>query len=174
MSYTQLSLPERIRLHHLRYTEHLSISETATRMECSQNTISRELKRNRFGQTLYLPDSAHQKMQTRRQQSKQPFMSVSLSAIKQLKQRLDNYHSPEQICGRLKREGLAKLSHETVYQMIYANHQGLGAYQRYLRQGHKQRHHRKGIKAKRGIILGRVGIEHRSVIADLKHEIGHW
>jgi hypothetical protein len=32
MSYTQLSLPERIRLYHLRYTEHLSISETATRI----------------------------------------------------------------------------------------------------------------------------------------------
>ena len=58
--------------------------------------------------------------------------------------------------------------------MIYANHQGLGAYQRYLRQGHKQRQRRKGIKAKRGVIPGRVGIEHRPSIADLKHEIGHW
>lgn len=85
MSYTQLSLPERIRLHHLRYTEHLSMSETATRMERSKSTISRELKRNRLDQTLYLPAIAHQKMQTRRQQSKHPFMSVSLSALKQVK-----------------------------------------------------------------------------------------
>jgi IS30 family transposase len=174
MSYTQLSLPERIRLHHLRCIEHLSISETATRMERSKSTISRELKRNRFEKSLYLPDIAHRKMQTRRQHAKQPFMSVSLSTIKQLKQRLEQYHSPEQICGRLKREGLAALSHETLYQMIYANHQGLGAYQRYLRQGHKRRQRRKGIKAKRGAIPGRVGIEHRPAIADLKHEIGHW
>ena len=35
--------------------------------------------------------------------------------------------------------------------MIYANHQSLGTYQRYLRQGHKQRQRRKGIKAKRGV-----------------------
>jgi IS30 family transposase len=113
-------------------------------------------------------------MQTRRQQAKQPFMSVSLSVLKQLKQRLEQYHSPEQICGRLKREGLAALSHETLYQMIYANHQGLGAYQRYLRQGHKQRQRRRGNQAKRGTIPGRVGIEHRPAIADLKCEIGHW
>ncbi|MGD1907575.1 MAG: helix-turn-helix domain-containing protein [Leptolyngbyaceae cyanobacterium] len=39
-----------MRLHHLRYTEHLSISETAIRMERSKSTISRELKRNCLGQ----------------------------------------------------------------------------------------------------------------------------
>jgi rRNA maturation RNase YbeY len=55
-------------------------------------------------QSLYLPDIAHQKMQTRRQHAKQPFMSVSLSTIKQLKQRLEQYHSPEQICGALNRD----------------------------------------------------------------------
>jgi IS30 family transposase len=62
MSCAQLSLPERIRLHHLRYTEHLSISETASRMERAKSTISRELKRNRLDQTLYLPAIAHQTM----------------------------------------------------------------------------------------------------------------
>jgi IS30 family transposase len=102
MSYAQLSLPERIRLHHLRYTEHLSISETASRMERAKSTISRELKRNRLDQTLYLPAIAHQKMQTRWQQAKQPFTSVSLAAIAQLKQCLEQYHSPEQICGGLR------------------------------------------------------------------------
>jgi IS30 family transposase len=54
MSYTQLSLPERIRLHHLRCIEHLSISETATRMERSKSTISRELKRNRLEKSAVL------------------------------------------------------------------------------------------------------------------------
>ena len=174
MSYTQLSLSERINLYQLRYIEHLSISETATEMARSKSTISRELKRNCCEQSLYLPDIAHGKMKARRQQAKQPFMSISTLVIEQIKQRLEHYHSPEQICGRLKREGLAALSHETLYQMIYANHQGLWAYRRYLRQGHKQQHRRQGVKAKRGGIPGRVGIEHRPAIADLKHEIGHW
>jgi transposase, IS30 family len=113
-------------------------------------------------------------MQTRRAQSKQKFMSISESTIEQVKRRLEQYHSPEQLSGRMKREGLDALSHETIYQMIYANHQGLGAYQQYLRQGQKKRRRRKGIHSKRGGIPGRVGIEHRPAIADLKTEIGHW
>lgn len=174
MSYTQLSLPERLRLYQLRYTEHLSISETAIIMERSKSTISRELRRNRLEEKLYLPDTAHATMQARRQQSKAPFMSIGAVVIEQIKQRLKQYHSPEQICGRIKREGFEPLSHETLYQMIYANHQGLAEYRRYLRQGHQQRQRRPGINTKRGAIPGRVGIEHRPAIADLKCEMGHW
>jgi IS30 family transposase len=33
---------------------------------------------------------------------------------------------------------------------------------------------REGIHSNRGGILGRIGIEHRPAIADLKTEIGHW
>jgi transposase, IS30 family len=57
--------------------------------------------------------------------------------------------------------------------MIYADHGDLGSYRVYLRQNQKQRR-RKGTKQKRGGIPGRVGIEHRPAVADLKTEIGHW
>jgi IS30 family transposase len=73
----------------------------------------------------------------------------------------------------MKHEGLESVSYETIYQMIYADHQGLGKYKQYLRQKQKQRR-RKGVKQNRGRIPGRVGIEHRDEIADLKTEIGHW
>ena len=65
------------------------------------------------------------------------------------------------------------ISYETIYLMIYANHQEMGIYQQYLRQKQKQRR-RKGRKQKRGGIPNRVGIENRPKIADLKIEIGHW
>ena len=84
------------------------------------------------------------------------------------------YHSPEQISGRMNKEGFEHVSHETIYQMIYANHQDLGEYRKYLRQGHKKRQQRKGLNRKRGGIPGRVGIEHRPAIAGMKTEIGHW
>jgi transposase, IS30 family len=75
----------------------------------------------------------------------------------------------------MKQEGLEHVSHETVYQMIYANHQRLGEYRQYLRQGQKKRRRRKGISHKRGgSIPGRVGIEHRPAVAALKSEIGYW
>jgi IS30 family transposase len=113
-------------------------------------------------------------MQTRRAQSKHKFMSIRESTLEQVKQRLEQYHSPEQLSGQMKRQGLDALSYETIYQIIYANHQGLGRYQQYLRQGQKKRRRRKGIHSKRGGIPGRIGIEHRPAIVDLKTEIGHW
>ncbi|NJN22473.1 MAG: IS30 family transposase, partial [Leptolyngbya sp. RL_3_1] len=129
MSYTQLSCSERFTLYHLRIEEKLSMSEIAKQMKRSESTISRELKRNRINTRLYLPDTAQQMMQARRAQSKQPFMSVSAVVIEKIKQHLQQYHSPEQLCGRLKRDGFESPSHETLYQMLYANHQGLGTYQ---------------------------------------------
>jgi transposase, IS30 family len=174
MSYSHFSSCERFTLYQLRTTENLSMDIIAIQMKRSKSSISRELRRNRVNENLYLPDTAQAKMETRRQASKQRFMSISDSTINEVKQRLERYHSPEQISGRLENEGLGTLSHETIYQMVYANHQGLGEYQRYLRQGQKKRRRRKGLYQKRGTIPGRVGIEHRPAIADLKSEIGHW
>jgi transposase, IS30 family len=101
-------------------------------------------------------------------------MKFSFSAIEEVKQRLQQYHSPEQVSGRLKQEVLVKVSHETIYQMIYADYQGLGNCQSYLRQGRPKRRSRARVNSKRGTIPGRVGIENRPTIADEKVEIGHW
>jgi IS30 family transposase len=143
-------------------------------MERSKSTISRELKRNTDDQyKVYFPDTAQERMKTRRGKAKGKFISIENEVIEQIKQSLEQYHSPEQLSGRMRREGLKKVSHETIYQMIYANHEGLGLYKQYLRQKQKQRR-RKGIKQKRGGIPNRVGIEHRPKVAELKTEIGHW
>jgi IS30 family transposase len=174
MSYTQLSASERNQVYELRTTTALSMRAIARQLGRDQSTISRELARNRSEGGHYLPDSAQQKMQVRRQQSKTAFSCVSEICIFEIKQRLKQYHSPEQIAGRLKREGQAQISHETIYQMIYADHEGLKDYQKYLRQGRGKRRKRGGCNSKRGKISGRVGIEHRPAIADAKTEIGHW
>lgn len=174
MSYSHLSTTERFNLYQYRTIDELTLEEIAAKMKRSKSTISRELKRNSIDGRLYLPDTAQLKMQSRREPSKERFMSVSECTIEQVKQRLELYHSPEQVSGRMKHEGLKPVSHETIYQMIYANHQGLGEYRQYLRQGQKKRRRRKGIYQKRGSIPGRVGIEHRPAIADMKTEIGHW
>lgn len=174
MSYTQLSACERNQVYELRTRTSLSIRAIARQLGRNQSTISRELSRNRSEGGQYLPDSAQQTMQVRRQQSKTAFRCVSEICIVEIKERLKQYHSPEQIAGRLKREGGVRISHETIYQMIYADHEGLKAYQRYLRQRRGKRRRRGGCNSTRGRIPGRVGIEHRPAIADAKTEIGHW
>lgn len=174
MSYTHFTITERVELYKLRITDELSISVIAKQMKRSKSSISRELKRNTDEKyKIYLPDTAQGKMQTRRAEAKGRFKSVRAGTIEEIKERLAQYHSPEQLSGRMKLEGVGKVSHETVYQMIYADHQGLGIYKQYLRQKQKQRR-RKGMKQNRGRIPGRVGIEHRPEIADSKTEIGHW
>jgi transposase, IS30 family len=85
MSYSHFSSCERFTLYRLRTTENLSMGIIAKRMKRSKSSISRELRRNRINETLYLPDTAQTKMATRRQASKQLFMSVSDSTLNEIK-----------------------------------------------------------------------------------------
>jgi IS30 family transposase len=174
MSFHHLTTTERTELYKLRVTDNLSISEIGRRMNRNKSTISRELWRNtdeRRG--VYLPDTAEVKMKARREKAKVKFQNVSATTIAEVKERLEQHHSPEQIAGRMKLEGVGKISYETIYQMIYTNHHQMGIYQQYLRQKQKRRR-RKSRNQKRSIIPNRIGIENRPKIADLKTEIGHW
>jgi transposase, IS30 family len=173
MSYTHLSASERFELHHLRQVEQQSLEAIAQKLQRSRSTISRELKRNQVEPGVYLPDSAQVKMQQRRHAAKPRFAKVSVQILGEIQARLEQYHSPEQLCGQMKRQGLPWVSHETIYQLIYANYQGLGRYRQYLRQGRTYRR-RKGTYQKRGGIPGRVGIEQRPPIVEAKTELGHW
>ena len=123
-------------------------------MSRDQSTLSRELQRHQISSDLYLPDTAQQKMLRRRQRSKTAFSGISETCLHQIKQRLEQYHSPEQIAGRLKREGQDYVSHETIYKMIYDNYQSLGQYQKYLRLCRGYRHRRGSRKSNRGQISG--------------------
>jgi IS30 family transposase len=174
MNYSHLSIDQRNHLYQLQQEQKLSQRELAKLIGCSQSTICRELQRNKTEQGWYLPDRAQILTDTRRKESKTTFNNVREWTIKEIKTRLKNYHSPEQIAGRLKTEGEEWVSHETIYQMIYQNYQGLGKYQEYLRQGRKKRKKRGSLKGKRGGIPNRVGIEQRPTIAAEKKEIGHW
>ncbi|AGY57963.1 IS30 family transposase [Gloeobacter kilaueensis] len=173
MSYKQLSASERQQIFLLRYQQHLSLRAIAQKLARSASTISRELQRNHLNK-LYLPDTAHTLARYRRAQSKTPFLKVSEQLLGEIKHGLHHFHSPEQIRGRLKLAGKAYVSHETIYKMIYADHAGMGAYQKYLRQGRRERQKRGGSNQKRGQIPGRIDIDERPVLAGMKVEIGHW
>ena len=146
-------------LYKLGVTDKLSQSVIAAAMKRSKSTISRELSRNSSEVSkVYLPDTAEEKSRSRRAKSKGRFKVVSAKTIEEVKQRLEQYHSPEQISGRMKQEGKPTVSCETIYQMIYVNYQELGMWKQYLRQKQKRRR-RKGVKQ------NRVEIEFRLTIA---------
>lgn len=173
MSYTHLSAEERMKLYQLKQQQ-FSNRAIARQLGRSASTIARELQRNQMAEGMYLPDSAQVKMQQRRQAAKKQFGSIPSSCIAQIKARLQQYHSPQQIAGRLKREGQPTASHETIYQMIYRDYEGMGSYARYLRQSQIRRQKRRGKQGKRGMIPNRIGIEQRPSIVAEKTQIGHW
>jgi IS30 family transposase len=158
----------------MRVIDQLSISFIAQEMNRSRATISRELKRNSSNNLLYLPDTAQQIAKERRQESKNAFGSISINITDKIKYYLELSYSPKQLSGRMKIYDSISISHETIYQLIYADHHGLGEYKKHLRQKQKKRRRRKGVNQKRGKIPNRVGIENRPPIADLKIQIGHW
>jgi IS30 family transposase len=123
---------------------------------------------------MYLPDTAQAKTQQRRQSAKTAFIGIPNESIVAVKAGLQQSHSPEQIAGRLKQQGQPTVSHETIYQMIYRDYQGMGGYAVYLRQSHLKRQKRSSKQSKRGVIPNRVGIEQRPSIAEEKTQIGHW
>lgn len=173
MSYTQLNPNERFELYRLRTFERLSFHKIALIMRRSQSTLSREWQRN-LCDGHYRPDLAQCQSEVRRKAAQTAFRSTSLSCLPDIEQGLRNFHSPEQIAGRLKREGKASVSYETIYKMIYANCLGLRQYLSHLRQGRSHRRRRHSEQSKRGQIPGRVGIESRPASADAKSHIGHW
>ena len=123
MSYTHLSTAERIQLYTLRFKDKLSMTAIAIGaiMKRATSTISRELRRNTdktYGD--YLPDTAQEKMRIRRASSKGKFRSISDTTIEEIKRHLNQYHSPEQLAGRIKREGKATASDENILPTIKA------------------------------------------------------
>jgi IS30 family transposase len=187
MSYQHLTLTERFTLYESRRVLKESLSTISAKMGRAKSTLSRELRRNRIigikhlvgnmqerQETLYLPDTAEMMAAKRREAAKSPFGSVSATCLEEVKGRLALYHSPEQIAGRLKREAKEWVSHETIYQMVYADYEGLGEYKQYLRHSREKRAKRGAEHSGRGQIPNRVGIEARPAEADEKQHLGHF
>jgi IS30 family transposase len=68
-----------------------------------------------------------------------------------------------------------RISHETIYQWIAADRDGLqGDLNTRLRQAHRKRRRRRGTRDRRGRIVGRVGIEHRPKVVEERSRLGDW
>jgi len=81
--------------------------------------------------------------------------------------------SPGQICGHLKSSGQPGISHETIYQRIYADKRAGGTLHRVLRC-QKLRRKRYGGRDRRGTIPNQVSIEQRPAIVDSRQRFGDW
>jgi len=167
--YTQLTLGLRYQIFAYKQ-ENYSISKIARVLNFNKSTISREIKRNSTN-GYYNPENAEIKCVSRdknKRRNKKLRNKVKLLISKYLKQSW----SPEQIAGRLKKDKIISLSHETIYRYIYKNQKHGGKLYKYLRHQNKKYKNRSELYRTRGQIKNRVNINQRSVLAERKSRFG--
>jgi len=169
MNYTQLTQEQRYQIAVLKKADHTQV-DIARLIGVDKSTISREISRN-TGKRGYRPKQAHHLALKRRQQKVK--QSITTEDWQRIDALLRQEWSPEEIGERLRMEGLRFVSHEWIYQHVYADKKNGGDLHKFLRR-QKQRRKRYGSKNRRGKIPDRIGIEQRPAIVDQKKRIGDW
>jgi IS30 family transposase len=173
--YTQLTMNEREIIAFMRQSKS-SITQIAACLDRSKSTISRELRRNQSPPGQYWPDTANIKAKARR---KRVCMIDKILPLKEhiITKLCCHYWTPEQISGDLKanQRELPYVSHETIYQWIYAAPQKAELLWKFLPRHKRKRSTRKTISigADR-IIPNRISIHDRPKVVASKKQFGHW
>jgi len=134
-----------------------------------RSTICRELARNRE-RFAYCPLVAQQKAEERRRQRPLVPKIERPEIIEQVRRGLKQYHSPDQIAGRMKRDHplpQARVSRQTIYHWIHSRplKEDWGRYLRYAQ--HNQRGNQRSI-------VHPVVIAGRPAEANERRCLGHW
>jgi len=142
--------------------------EMAELLGVSRSTMCRELKRN-SGKKGYFPKQAQIKADKRRTQATKA-LKMTAEVIVEIEEKIRLDWSPEQISGKLE----ITISHERIYQHIWADKSNGGTLYQHLRQSNKKRKKQYGSKDKRGQIRNRISIDERPEIVAEKTRIGDW
>lgn len=171
MSYKQLTHRERYKIKALLQAG-TSKDRIAELIGFHRSTIYREISRN-TEKGHYDPEQAQKQADTRRRTSRK-----AIRFTDEVKERVECIlrldFSPEQVSGYLKRTGGISISHETIYQHVWADKASGGALYKHLRWSGKKKRKRYGKTDPRGQIPDRVSIDERPEIVDAKQRYGDW
>jgi IS30 family transposase len=169
MKYHRLTQQERYQIYAL-LKEGLTLSAIADNIGKHRSTISREIQRN-TGQKGYRPKQA-QSFSATREASKRKHRRLSSLQIEYIKEKIQLDWSPEQISGRMSIDGIATVSHETIYRYLLQDKHNGGKLYLHLRHKHKHYKKRYGSNDRRGQIPNKCSIEERPSVVDNKQRIG--
>ena len=175
----QLTHDERIAITNL---AHQGLGPTAIgrRIGRCKSTVSRELSRNADAAGHYHHTHAQQRYEQRRQAASSRCWTRHAPLLAYVRKGINRRWSPEQISGRLARlfpeDPRMQISHESVYQWLYREHETGRSHAQKLRRRHPRRRSRKvgDRKDQRGQIPGRTGIEKRPVAVEGRRRFGDW
>lgn len=178
MKFKHFSIEEREKIQEMLWQK-ASVRNIAEVLGRQPSSVSREIRKNFFPHgKRYLPRCAHEralvKRQSRGRTDRLKNESIRSYVIEHLKCRW----SPEQISGRMRKEGIGTISHEAIYQFIYVyvsyGKVKVGEDMRpYLRRARKLRQ-RKGARKHRWLKPRGVSIELRPVVVNERKRIGDW
>lgn len=177
MPYEHFTYYDRLEVQHgLR--QGLSRRAIAEKLGRAPSSISREVQRNRNKNGQYDAMKAQVQCLARQKGACRTHRLEHLPLRDYVKEKLEEDWSPGCISEMLKLEHpedtRMRVSHETIYQYVYADKRQEGELYTHLRQGRKQRRKRGGGKSNRGSIKNRVSIEERPGIVDAQERIGDW
>lgn len=170
--YRQLTAEERDLLS-LWKAQGMSLRAIGKRLGRDASTISRELKRNTIWvEEGYLPHRA-QARSDRRKAFGHDRERLRVPGLKSFVINMLRYGwSPERIAGRWKKMGNDPISHEAIYQWIYAEAKEMA---RFLVRAHRRRRRRcQKSRMNRITIPSRTSIRQRPALIELREEPGHW
>lgn len=172
MTYCQITSEERYTISACR-SQGLSIARTAKFLGRHRSTVYRELARNRCNDGGYRYSKAQMKTNGRRRRSRRNrhFGEAELGLVEHF---LREEWSPDQISGFLGRKKILNISHEAIYQYVWADKAEGGDLYRYLRGSEKKRRKRYGSYDSRGRLAGKRNIAERPVSAENRSRVGHW
>jgi transposase, IS30 family len=170
-NYKQLTREQRYQIYGLKQAG-LKQIEIAQKVGVNKSTISREFKRNK-GQRGWRPKQA-QSLRDGRRQACINGKRVSANEWAEVERLIREDLSPEQVANRLELENGLQISHEIIYQHIYADKRNGGTLCQHLRSQKPRRKRYASGQEKRGAIKNRVSIDERPEIVDQKSRIGDW
>ena len=118
---------------------------------------------------------AHEKASQRREEASDKPRKMTPDLVELIEEKLTQEQwSPDQISGRLAKDGVAFISHERIYQHVWKDKKDGGTLYLHLRHSGKKYNRRKGKNSGRGLIPNRVDIDQRPPIVAAKSRIGDW
>jgi transposase, IS30 family len=175
MRYRQITPEERYTLAALRAQQpRLLKAEIARRMGRHPSTIGRELHRNAAHlDGAYRASKAQERTNGRRSRTRR-WTKLTGKEWMRVEELLYEGLSPDQISGRLRREGTLRISHESIYQHVLTDKRAGGCLYLCLRQRTRRRRKRYGTTERRGCLAGKRHISERPQTANDRSEFGHW
>lgn len=183
MQYKHFSIEEREVLQHMRW-ERRSVRSIAAALKRSPSSVSRELRRNFPPEReQYTPRIAHARALKKRMCRGRTERLKNESLRAYVSSKLKTGWSPEQIAGKSRADTGLSISHEAIYQYIYAqvHRNGWGSLRPgredlrlYLKRRHKRRA-QKGMRSVRRVLRPRIAsIEERPKVVERRMRIGDW